>query len=425
MLEPERSCPYPRCEGAPEPRDLRCPACRRKLLPCRVCGAANRATATYCRHCGGSLTPEDEWRLPRGSAGQTGYLPSQVRMAPLGQPANHLRRRSLRLAVDAPPVAAYDYLFVPTAAHGLHVLTVDTLESVAVLESPFGAPLLQPPAVVGGCVYVVSPRGLAVFDLARTLSGPTMAPTLIGSPIQVKDHIITPPMVFGDMVYFGTEQGLCRVDPRGSGTPQVLASGRSYLLARHGETLVFCPEEQAIEGVDPASGVSRWRRAPKRWQADGLRVRPQAGLMSDGTTLHFADQDGTIWMLYPETGDALPMVHRPEGVTGLALMPDGGCVVGSIGGLFAYDSAGTRRWAIEHEELECPPVVTRHLVLAGTTGGGLLLADRLKGSLDKQAVGSGAVRGIALSGASVLAVTGEGDVTAFDLPLEEEVATRA
>jgi hypothetical protein len=394
--------------------------------------------ATYCCHCGGLLTPEDEWRLPRGDAEQTGYLPAALRLAPVGEasgapaaavgpavptaPAG-VRRRGLKLGVEAGIVAAYDYVFVPTVEKGLQVLHADSLEPVAALESPLGAPLLHPPLVHGGCVYTASPMGLAVYDLTRSLAaGGAPKPAPLGAPVAVKDHIIATPLLLGDSVVLATEAGLVRVDPRTGGPVQPLASGRSHLLTRHGSTAVFSPDGLSLSGVD-LTGAVRWHRPLKRWQQPTVTLEPRAGLISAGGGSHlvFADDQGHLWVLYPESGDHMVLGHWPEGITGLALLPEGGgYVVGSYAGLFAVDSAGGRRWSIDHEAIECPPVVTKHLVLAGTTGGTLLLVDRVTGALDKRAVGSGAVRGIAISGATVLAVTSEGDVAAYDLPVEVE-----
>jgi hypothetical protein len=419
-MEPERICPYPRCDGVPASGALRCPACERKLLTCRACGVTNRAMSTYCRHCGGLLTPEDEWRLPRGNAEQTGYLPAAIRMAAVGDGPGG-RRRALKLGVEAGIVAAYDYVFVPTVEKGLQVLHAGNLETVATLESPLGAPLLHPPLVHGGCAYMASPLGVAVYDLIRSLAGGgALKPALVAAPTPVKDHIIAPPLLMGDSVVIATEQGLVRLDPRGATAPQPLAAGRSHLLTRHGDTVVFSPDGVSLSGVD-LSGAVRWHRSPRRWQQPTVTLDPRAGLISAGSGSHllFADDLGQAWVLYPDSGDYMVIGRWPEGITGMALLPDGGgYVVGTYAGLFVVDSARSVRPLVEYEAIECPPVVTRHLVLAGTTGGTLLMVDRATGALDKRPVGSGAVRGIAVCGATVLAVTGEGDVAAYDLPVE-------
>ncbi|HLN63302.1 MAG TPA: hypothetical protein VK464_17335, partial [Symbiobacteriaceae bacterium] len=258
-MEPANVCPYPRCDGWPAPGTLRCPACRSKLLACTACGSLNRSMATYCRHCGGPLVPQDEWRMPRGDAAQSGYLPAAVCMPPVGGGAVGARRRSLRMAVDATMIAAYDYLFLPTQAHGLRVINVDTLEDVTTLESPFGNPLHLAPAVAGGAVYVASPFGLACYDLTRTLgAGGNLRPTLVGEPVRAKEHILTSPLVVGEHVVFGTEGGVQRLTPGGTqAAPQPLAFGKASLLARHGDCLVFSPDGESLAAVDLA-GALRW-----------------------------------------------------------------------------------------------------------------------------------------------------------------------
>lgn len=403
----------------PVPKALRCPACQRKLQPCGACGASNRAMATYCRRCGELLTPADEWRLPRADARQSGYLPAAMRMAPVGGGQAPGRRRSLQAGVEALPVAAYDYLCVPTVEKGLQVLKVSTLETAAGLESPFGAPLLHPPAVQGGWAYAVSPLGVAVYDLTRTLAGgETLKPALVAPPVKCDDHVVTPPLFMGDAMILGTERALLKLDVR-TGATHTLAAHRTHLLCEHAGALAYARSDGALAGLDPATGAIRWERQPRRWGQPEVRPDPRAGLLSAGSHLVFADEGGQVWVFYPDTGAGMILGTWPEGVTGLALMPDEGCVIGSYAGLYAVDAAGHRRWALEYEAIECPPVVTKRLVLAGTTGGTLLIVDRTTGALDKRPVGSGAVRGIAISGATVLAVTGEGDVAAYDLPLEE------
>lgn len=367
------------------------------------------------------MVPQDEWRMPRGDAAQSGYLPAAVCMPPVGGGAVGARRRSLRMAVDATMIAAYDYLFLPTQAHGLRVINVDTLEDVTTLESPFGNPLHLAPAVAGGAVYVASPFGLACYDLTRTLgAGGNLRPTLVGEPVRAKEHILTSPLVVGEHVVFGTEGGVQRLTPGGTqAAPQPLAFGKASLLARHGDCLVFSPDGESLAAVDLA-GALRWQRRPRRWQQPDVRINAWAGLMSLGDRLVFADDDGRLWVLYPEGDQSVVVGHWPEGIVGMAATPDGGYVVGSHEGLFALDMSGGKSWALDQEAVACPPVVTKHLVLAGTTGGSLLIVDRRTGALDKYPVGSGAVRGIAVSGASVLAVTGEGDLAAYDLPLDGE-----
>jgi hypothetical protein len=424
-LESPEICPWPRCDAYPQQGAQRCPACQNKLLTCHHCSSPNRSTATFCRQCGELILPKDEWRYPRGNPEQTGYLPSRILLPAVGTNAAtdpSRRERRLKASVEAPPVTAFDYVFVPTR-EACQILRLDTLEPVGTVESPGRAPLIHAPVLHAGRLYLASQQGAAIYDIKSAImqgdSPGILRPALIAAwSVPEGEYFTTSLLPVEDGVFYCTNRGLYRWTPSQM-EPQLALHGESYVLARRKDELLVAPGGSAIVAVDRA-GRQRWQSVLTRHQQQiGLDAR--AGIAVQGDQVYCLGEDNQLWRSYAGQYRAMALAQVKGFIHGLALLPEGGVVAAGHSGLIAVESSGRPSWSVPHDICSCAPIATEHLVLAGTESGAVLIAEQGTDAWDKRPVGTGAVMGVAVSGPTVVAVTSQGDVAAFDLPVREEL----
>lgn len=424
-LESPSVCPWPRCDAFPAKGAQRCPTCHNKLLLCHHCMSQNRSTATYCRQCGELILPKDEWRYPRGNPEHTGYIPSRILLPEVGQteavdPTR--RERRLKAAVEAAPVTAYDYVFVP-ARDACHILRLDTLETIGVVESPQRSPLIHPPVLHAGRLYLASQQGAAIYDIKTAIvqgeSADALRPALISAwALPEGEYFTTALLPVEDGTYYCTTRGLYRWNASQT-EPQLLLRGESYVLARRKDEVVVAPGSTSLVAVD-GTGRQRWQSVLVRHQEE-TRIDARAGAAVKGDEIYCLGEDNQLWRSYAGQHRAMPIAQVTGFLHGFALLPEGGTVVAGHSGLVAVESSGRESWSVSHEICSCAPVATEHLVLAGTETGAVLFTKQDGSSAwDKRSVGIGAVMGVAVSGPTVVAVTSQGDVAAFDLPVQGE-----
>lgn len=424
-LESPNKCPWPRCDAYPAKGAQRCPICQNKLLTCHHCGSQNRSTATYCRRCGELILPRDEWRYPRGNPEQTGYIPSRILLPQVGtagaeEPTR--RERRLKATVEAAPVTAYDFVFVSTR-DSCQILRLDTLELVGTVESPQRTPLIHAPVLHAGRLYLASQQGAAIYDVKGAImqgdSAESLHPTLISAwSVPEGEYFTTPLLPVADGTFYCTNRGLYRWNPSQM-EPQLLVHGESYVLTRRGDELLLAPGSTSIVAVD-GTGRQRWQAVLNRYQQQ-IGINAAAGTAVHGDQFYCLGEDNQLWRGYAGQYRAMALGQVSSFVHGLALLPEGGVVVAGLSGLIALESSGRQSWAVPHDVCSCAPIATEHLVLAGTDSGSVLIAEQGTAAWDKRPVGTGAVMGIAVSGPTVVAVTTQGDVAAFDLPVREEL----
>lgn len=411
-LAREPSCPYLHCDENHPRRLPRCPACQGRLLWCNGCGTANRAEASFCRQCGAPLQAHDEWRLPGGNLQRTGHLPIRARLPGSALP-RHVRAFNTR--VEAGLIAGYDRLIL-AALRSVEILSASSLQTQASLPSPGGGEIYHTPALAGGVLYVVSQEGAAAWNLRPMLQG--QDPLLLWELPARLGPFIGSPLPVGDWVYLPAYEGLLAVNARGESVR--LLEGPTRTLVQFADLIVAAPDETSLVALD-GEGSVRWRQELLGLSRQPIAIATDCGLVADGDSLRFTDEQGWLYQCYQGTGPR-KVAKGPTNPTGLSVGPDGSIYISSLSGLEALARSGHRRWLYELEGVSTAAIVLEGLVLAGTSQGHLLLLESESGVALTGRVGTGAVRGLAVQGPMVAAVTSDGDLATFDLPLEEEKA---
>ncbi len=234
-----------------------------------------------------------------------------------------------------------------------------------------GRPIVATPAVAGGIVYVAG--GTRVYAL-------TLREGLYLWSRAANDLIDASPLVIGDLLLFGSEDGVFyTLDARTGSMRWRFETGSPIVSAAAGTTGVVCfgTTDGTLFALSPETGDLLWEA-----ELEGsIRTNPTMVAGNLYVPLNGGSGGGRVVAMNAGDGSVLWQTHV-HGEISAALAADEALYAGtSLGDLLALDrQTGAIRWQVRFENDEPnAPLIVDNWVIVTTTSGSMAILDKSTG----------------------------------------------